>query len=96
MRRRRSMQTALPRRASVTVLVACTAMLAAPASSQAIANGSPDNGAHPNVGALTEQVNGAHVLVCTGTLVSPTVLVTAAHCTAGLEQLGFSQTSISF
>jgi hypothetical protein len=71
-------------------------MLIVPASSQAIVNGSPDGGAHPNVGALTEHFNGAQVLACTGTLVSPTVLVTAAHCTAGIEQFGFSQTEVSF
>jgi hypothetical protein len=71
-------------------------MLAVPASSQAIVNGSPDAGAHPNVGALTEHFNGAQVLACTGTLVSPTVLVTAAHCTAGIEQFGLHQTEVSF
>jgi Trypsin len=77
-------------------VAACTAMLAVPASSQAIVNGSPDAGAHPNVGALTEHFNGAQVLACTGTLISPTVLVTAAHCTAQLQELGFSQTEVSF
>jgi hypothetical protein len=71
-------------------------MLAVPASSQAIVNGSPDAGAHPNVGALTEHFNGAQVLACTGTLISPTVLVTAAHCTAVIEQFGFTQTEVSF
>jgi hypothetical protein len=71
-------------------------MLAVPTSSQAIVNGSADASAHPNVGALTEHFNGAQVLVCTGTLISPTVLVTAAHCTAGIEQFGFSQTEVSF
>jgi V8-like Glu-specific endopeptidase len=71
-------------------------MLAVPASSQAIVKGSTDAGAHPNVGALTEHFNGAQVLACTGTLISPTVLVTAAHCTAQLQELGFSQTEVSF
>ena len=72
-------------------------MLAVPASSQAIVNGSPDAGSHPNVGALTEQLNGARVLACTGTLISPTVLVTAAHCTAQLQQqFGFSKTAVTF
>jgi hypothetical protein len=79
----------------MAAIVACIAALAIPASSQAIVNGSIDGGSHPNVGALTVN-NGAQVLACTGTLVSPTVLVTAAHCTAQLEQLGFSQTTVSF
>lgn len=78
------------------VVTACAAMLAVPASSQAIVNGTPDGGAHPNVGALTVEYQGSQVLACTGTLISPTVLVTAAHCTAQLQQLGFSQTSVSF
>jgi hypothetical protein len=80
----------------VAAVAACTAMLAVPASSQAIVNGSPDAGAHANVGALTEHFNGAQVLACTGTLISPTVLVTAAHCTAQLQELGFSQAEVSF
>jgi Trypsin len=80
----------------VAAVAACTAMLAVPASSQAIVNGSPDAGAHSNVGALTEHFNGAQVLACTGTLISPTVLVTAAHCTAKIEQFGFKQTEVSF
>jgi Trypsin len=77
-------------------VVACSAMLTVPASSQAIVNGAPDANAHPNVGALTEHFNGAQVLACTGTLISPTVLVTAAHCTAQLQELGFSQAEVSF
>src|SRR5205823_3957415 len=49
-----------------------------------------------NVGALTVNDQGQQVLACTGTLISPTVLVTAAHCTAQLQQLGYSQTAASF
>jgi secreted trypsin-like serine protease len=55
-------------------------VLASPA--QAITNGSPDGADHPEVGALI----GAHAYpdgtwsYCTGTLISPTVFLTAAHC----------------
>jgi secreted trypsin-like serine protease len=48
--------------------------------------GFPDNGLHPNVGAIMVPAldgNGYRV-VCSGTLVSPTVFLTASHCTAFL------------
>lgn len=78
------------------VVAACAVALAVPASSQAIVNGTPDGSAHPNVGALTDPFQGAQVLACSGTLVSPTVMVTAAHCTAQLQQLGFSTADVTF
>lgn len=78
------------------VAAACAVALAVPASSQAIVNGTPDGNAHPNVGALTDNFQGSQVLACTGTLISPTVMVTAAHCTAQLQQLGFKTTDVTF
>jgi hypothetical protein len=62
----------------------------------AVTNGVIDGTTHANVGALTVDNQGQQVLACTGTLISPTVLVTAAHCTAQLQQLGYSQTAVSF
>jgi secreted trypsin-like serine protease len=62
----------------VTVLVALTSV--APAA--AITNGSPDGERHPNVGGLvseTQYPDGTW-LYCSGTLISPTVFLTAAHC----------------
>jgi secreted trypsin-like serine protease len=48
----------------------------------AITNGSPDGNAHPEVGALISatQYSDGTWAYCSGTLVSPTVFVTAAHC----------------
>lgn len=63
------------------------AVSAAPAG--AIINGSPDNGRHPEVGALispTQSPDGTY-LECTGTLISPTVFLTAAHCYQGLDRV---------
>jgi hypothetical protein len=77
-------------------IAACAGALALPASAQAVTNGTLDGSAHANVGALTENLQGSQVLACSGTLISPTVLVTAAHCTAQLQQLGFSQAAVSF
>lgn len=56
------------------LLVSAIALLTASAA-QAIVGGEPDNGAHPYVAAIS---NGSDL--CTGTAISPTILVTAAHC----------------
>ncbi|WP_020388451.1 trypsin-like serine protease [Kribbella catacumbae] len=53
-------------------------------SATAITGGEPDGNRHPNVGLiLFYQPDGR--FRCTATLVSPTVLVTAAHCTLGTK-----------
>jgi secreted trypsin-like serine protease len=48
----------------------------------AITSGSPDGSRHPNVGGLISptQYSDGTWLYCSGTLISPTVFVTAAHC----------------
>jgi trypsin len=59
------------------------AVLLAGGVAQAIINGEPDTGedAHPYVGALVSVFEGDRVPVCSGTLISPTVFLTAGHCT---------------
>ena len=58
------------------------AALAAPTSAVAITNGSPDGNGHPNVGGLVadEAYSDGTWIYCSGTLISPTVFLTAAHC----------------
>lgn len=64
----------------------------------AITYGQPDGEGHPNVGALVAEVRaaGQKELLCSGTLISPTVFLTAAHCTAFLESRGISQVWVTF
>jgi hypothetical protein len=59
------------------LVLVCVLVLAAPGL--AITGGAYDGNAHPYVGIL--RVGG---LTCSGTLLSPTVLLTSAHCAAGI------------
>jgi V8-like Glu-specific endopeptidase len=68
------------RRLVCTATVVAALVMAAPAA--AIINGVPDGNGHPNVGGLvspTQYPDGTW-LYCSGTLISPTVFLTAAHC----------------
>src|ERR687894_2769118 len=69
-----------------TVLLLATmalALLLAGGVAQAIINGELDRGpnAHPYVGAYVAKVEGELLPVCSGTLISPRVFLTAGHCT---------------
>ena len=58
----------------------CVFMVAAPAA--AITNGVADGEGHPNVGGLVNavQFSDGTWLYCSGTLIAPTIFLTAAHC----------------
>src|SRR5215212_9024344 len=77
------------RRVVLTVVLALAALLpAAPAA--AITNGAVDGGGHPNVGGLVSptQYSDGTWLYCSGTLISPTIFLTAAHCAEDGERVG--------
>jgi hypothetical protein len=64
--------------------------IAVPTRTTAIVNGAPDvANTYSNVGAFIIRVpNGQFFPVCSGTLIAPTVFLTAGHCTAFFESLG--------
>ena len=45
----------------------------------AITYGTPDEGRHPNVGLLVVQIGNQFFALCSGTLVAPSVFLTAGH-----------------
>jgi Trypsin len=68
---------------SLAVLVCLFAALPA----FAITWGQPDGKRHPNVGALVGHFSGGSFPYCSGTLISPTVFLTAAHCDIGTSRV---------
>ena len=65
-----------------TVAVAALVALLALFPGRAIQFGDPDDGEHPYVGLLVfYNADGVPQWRCTGTLISPTVVLTAGHCT---------------
>jgi hypothetical protein len=70
--------------AIVTAAVALAALSVAPAA--AITDGTPDGDGHPYVGLMTAHAeDGDYLWRCSGTLISPTIFVTAGHCTFGAD-----------
>jgi secreted trypsin-like serine protease len=88
------------RRVVLLLATMALAILLTSGVAQAIINGEPDGNMHPYVGALVtefEVSEGETELfpVCSGTLISPTVFLTAGHCTEFLIAEGLP-TYVSF
>src|SRR5688500_20331845 len=66
---------------------------ATPAS--VIIGGQPDENRYPYVGALDVRPTGRRI-PCTGTLVSPTIVLTAGHCTHCLAQASLTEAKGTF
>jgi hypothetical protein len=84
------------RRALAAVVVLIAGALGTGAAVQAITFGESDNGRHPFVGSLVGEFQGLRFQLCSGTLVSSTVFVTAGHCLVGLEELGITGVWVTF
>jgi hypothetical protein len=82
----------MTRRIKILLTLAATALLAmttVPAA--AITGGDPDGNQHPNVGIIVFYSDGGRFR-CSATLMTPTVLLTAAHCAFGTV----GKTAVSF
>jgi V8-like Glu-specific endopeptidase len=84
----------------VRKLVAVAAALVAAAGfttvALAITNGGPDGNGHPEVGALLapQAFSDGTWEECSGTLISPTVFLTAAHCDEGVSRVAVTFDSV--
>jgi secreted trypsin-like serine protease len=87
----RRLLVALPLLAAALVLLA-----ASPAA--AIVNGQLDGNLHPEAGALIAEYRqaGQKDVLCSGSLIAPTVYLTAAHCTDFLASLGITDVWVTF
>ena len=70
------------RRSLITLFVAATITAAMAAPTWAVTNGQPDNNGHPFVGVAIQPIPDmpGFVSVCSGSALSDTVFLTAAHC----------------
>jgi V8-like Glu-specific endopeptidase len=74
----------------ISLAVVAAAALTAVSPAAAITNGTADGNRHPNVGGLVSptQYSDGTWIYCSGTLISPTVVLTAAHCAEDGERVG--------
>ena len=78
------------RRIASITLIGIVGIVLATTPAGAISGGEEDGRLHPNVGALLGIPPGEDSLhlACSGFLISPTVFLTAGHCTSSFEQSG--------
>jgi V8-like Glu-specific endopeptidase len=71
------------------IAAAVLAALATATPAAAITGGQPDGNRHPNVGGLVSptQYSDGTWIYCSGTLIAPTIFLTAAHCGEDGEQV---------
>jgi secreted trypsin-like serine protease len=67
----------------IAILLTAVLLFSSVQMASAITDGYIDGNGHPYVGLLVFDVGGSPAWRCSGTLLSPTVMVTAGHCTDG-------------
>lgn len=82
----------------LAALAVSIAALSVMGGAAATTYGQYDGNLHPNVGALIADFrqNGHPDVLCSGSLISSTVFLTASHCTSYLESKGISQVWVTF
>ena len=79
------------RRSLIALMTALAAVVAFSAPAAAIVYGQlADEGEFDNVGALIGEYQGARYIFCTGTLIAPTVFLTASHCVGDGQRMWVS------
>lgn len=83
-------------RKTLAAVAAAVSVLAFGAPASAVVYGQPDGNVHRNVGALLapQAYSDGTWASCTGTLISPTVFLTAAHCDWGLSRMAVTFDSV--
>jgi hypothetical protein len=83
-------------RTTIAAVAAAASLLALGGPASAVVYGEPDGNGHPNVGALLapQAYSDGTWASCSGTLISPTVFLTAAHCDWGLSRMAVTFDSV--
>ena len=84
------------KRLLLVVIVAVSALLAPSAATPLIGGEETGTTSYTNVGAFGVVVNGEFLEVCSGTLVAPTAVLTAGHCTVYFGELERSGSDVVF
>jgi hypothetical protein len=71
------------KKVTIAILLTAVLVLSTVGIASAITDGELDGEGHPHVGLLIFDIGGSPAWRCSGTLLSPTVLLTAGHCTFG-------------
>ena len=66
----------------IALILTLTLLLGVVGVVSAITDGEPDNGGHPYVGIVAIFSDEGYEWRCSGTLISPTIFLTAGHCTS--------------
>ena len=88
----------MKKRFAIAAIIASLLLASSNAALAQTGDAHPDNGLHPNVGAFLLPRLSDHSLriICSGTLVTPRVFLTASHCTAFALSQGFTETWVTF
>lgn len=76
------------KRIAVSIMLVLVLAFSVVGAAQAVTDGEPDGNGHPYVGLMVAQDDAGNPLWrCSGTLISPTLFLTAGHCTFGAEHV---------